>query len=171
MKYISFFGAVCLFFLVTGCKKERTLYFNKGELTYTLNVKEEEAQKLGEILMKHGYFPKDKRVSVQLDKIDELYKVRLVVQDKYFRDTSKDEYLKEIAKEASAEAFKNSSLDIELCDFLFTSQRVIYWDEIMSQNTTVLPKEVEDELKALDDSIPEPNRNNDEEIIAPESQP
>ena len=144
--------------LLSSCQDGHTLYFKKGELHYTDNVTEAEARKLGGVLLRHNYFTDDKKVSVQLDKIDNLFKIRLVVQDKYFNDSSKDEYLKEIAKDASAVAFNKKPLDLELCDFLFTSQRVIAWSEINSQNTDILPPAVEDELKALDDSIPEPER-------------
>ncbi len=54
------------------------LDFNGGELYYTDNVTEADAKKLGDYLVKSGFFG-GRQVTVQLDKAGATYQFRMVV--------------------------------------------------------------------------------------------
>ncbi len=91
------------------------LEFNGGELYYTKNVNESEAKKLGEYLVKTGYFS-GKPATVQLDKSGTTYQVRLVIKKELQNDKEFAEAAKESASQFSKEVFNNATTEIHICD-------------------------------------------------------
>src|SRR2546421_7095270 len=75
---------LCVFVLlplaITGCNGYgKELKFKKGQLFYTSKVTKDEADKLGNYLVKEGFFTDMKEITVQLNKSGSTYEFRMVV--------------------------------------------------------------------------------------------
>ena len=105
-----------LLFVGLACNQYGTkLEFNGGELYYTTNVTEAETKKLGEFLVKEGFFDGVKK-TVQLDKSGSTYQFRMVVQKEKQNDPGTLEVMKTFAKEVSAGVFNNAPTELHVCD-------------------------------------------------------
>ena len=111
---------------IAGCGHGTKLSFKSGELYYTKNVTEDEAQKLGKFLVKAKYFTDDKKVSVQLDREEDVYQVRMVVQDDY--KSMKKIYplaYQVLAQRFSKKVFDGKPVEIHLTDKNLKTHEVI----------------------------------------------
>jgi hypothetical protein len=120
IKNTKFIGAIMAFaILITiglACSNYgEKLTFNGGEVYYTKNANEADAKKLGEFLVKDGYFD-GKTKTVQLDKSGSTYQVRMVILKEYQTDQKTIDSMKEYAGQISKEVFGNAATEIHLCD-------------------------------------------------------
>ncbi len=100
--------------------------FGKGELYYTEKVTETEADSVGVFLEEMGYLGDDKETSIQVDRVGETYKIRLVVQEQYQeKDSSLDISFKALAFMASHQVFDGKTVEIDLCDATLETKRTI----------------------------------------------
>ena len=91
------------------------LEFNGGDVYYTKNSNEADAKKLGEYLVKEGFFD-GKPKTVQLDKSGSTYQVRLVIQKEKQNDQATADNLKEFAGQISKDVFGNAATEVHICD-------------------------------------------------------
>src|SRR5215218_9184236 len=83
------------------------LDYNNGELYYTDNVTESDAKKLGDYLVKSGFF-NGRKITVQLDKAGSTYQFRMVVMPEKQNDETTMELLKPFAGEISEDVFNGA---------------------------------------------------------------
>jgi hypothetical protein len=100
------------------------LDFNNGELYYTDNVTESDARKLGDYLVKEGFF-NGKKITVQLDKAGSTYQFRMVVQAEKQNDETTLELLKPFAEDISENVFNNAPTELHVCDDQLKTVRVL----------------------------------------------
>jgi hypothetical protein len=120
IKNTKFIGSILAFaILITiglACSNYgEKLTFNGGEVYYTKNATEADAKKLGEFLVKDGYFD-GKTKTIQLDKSGSTYQVRMVILKEYQNDQKTIDSMKEYAGQISKEVFGNAATEIHLCD-------------------------------------------------------
>ncbi len=104
---------------------EKLTYFKKGELYFTKTVTKDEAQKLGEFLVKEGFFSEDATVSVQLNKEGETYQFRMATMESARDKPETIEIMKAAAQEMSADVFDGKKVVVHLCDEYFTTLKII----------------------------------------------
>lgn len=129
MKNKNFIGGILsvALLLVVGlaCQGYGTkLMFNGGELYYTSNVTEADAKKLGDYLVKEGFFD-GKTKTVQLDKEGSTYQFRMVVQPEKQNDEATMALMKTFAGQVSADVFGNAPTELHVCDEHLKTLRVI----------------------------------------------
>ena len=108
-----------------ACKGYGTkLEFNGGEVYYTENSTEADAKKLGEYLVKEGYFD-GKPKTVQLDKSGSTNQVRLVIQKEFQNDQKTADSMKEFAGQISTGAFGGAATEIHICDEELKTVKVV----------------------------------------------
>lgn len=124
--FISGFFAVAILLLVgLGCNQYGTkMEFNGGELYHTNNVNEAEAKKLGEFLVKEGFFDGNRK-TVQLDKSGSTYQFRMVVQKEKQNDPATLEIMKTFAQEISSGVFNNAPTELHVCDDTLKTLHVV----------------------------------------------
>jgi hypothetical protein len=99
-----------------GCSNYgKELTFKNGQLFYKTSVTEAEAQKLGEFLTEIKYFDGAAK-SVQLNKKDGTYEIRLVVKDGTRLTDELSKAYKELAAAASTRVFANAPVQVHMCD-------------------------------------------------------
>jgi hypothetical protein len=108
----------------TDSEYGKRLQFNGGELYYTTAVTAAEAHRLGEYLIKEGFFDgKDK--TVQLTRWGNTYQVRWVVK---VGADKKPDYIKtcqDFSRNLSANVFHGASTEVHLCDEHLKTLRVV----------------------------------------------
>ncbi len=108
-----------------ACKGYGTkLEFNGGEVYYTENANEADAKKLGDYLVKDGYFD-GKPKTVQLDKSGSTYQVRLVIQKEFQNDQKTADGLKELFGQISKDVFGGAATEIHMCDEELKTVKVV----------------------------------------------
>jgi hypothetical protein len=100
------------------------LTFNGGQLLFTRAVTRDEAERLGPYLVRKNVFD-GSRVTVQLDRSDRVYKVRLVVRPGGERDVQLNRRMRDLSPEISRDVFGGAFVDIELCDSRLNTLTVI----------------------------------------------
>ena len=100
------------------------LKFNGGQLFYTSAVTKDEAEKLGNYLIKEGVFDGNKK-TVQLNKSNNTYEVRMVVKKGIDQDTDIIDAIKELNEAISKDVFNSSPVETHLCDEKLKTIRVI----------------------------------------------
>ena len=100
------------------------LEYNGGELYYTDNVTEADAKKLGEYLVKSGFF-EGKKLTVQLDKSASTYQFRMVVVAEKQNDEATATLLKTFAEEISEDVFNGAPTELHICDDQLKTIRVL----------------------------------------------
>ena len=100
------------------------LDFNGGELYYTDNVTEADAKKLGEYLVKSGFFD-GRKITVQLDKSGATYQFRMVVVKEKQNDDATMILMKTFAGEISEEVFNDAPTELHICDDQLKTLRVL----------------------------------------------
>jgi hypothetical protein len=106
-------GAESLSVFGPGLGKKLT--FNGGELYYTSNVSQQEAQDLGEYLVRARFFD-GKRKTVQLARSGNKVEFRMVVLKGYERNPQFIETARQFSLELSRDVFRDAPVDIHLCD-------------------------------------------------------
>lgn len=101
----------------------KRLAFGKGEVYFTNGVQQAEAQKLGEELVREGYFA-DRPATVQVRYENRRYEVRCVVRAGAENDTPVRAWEK-LSNTLSKECFRGSPVDIHLCDEHLKTLRVV----------------------------------------------
>lgn len=129
MKKQNIFGgvmvlAILLAFGLACNQYGEKLEFNGGELYYTKNVTEAEAKKLGEYLVKEGFYD-GKMKTVQLDKEGGTYQFRMVVIEEKRNDESTLEIFKTFASQISKDVFADAPVEIHVCDENLKTLKVI----------------------------------------------
>ncbi len=100
------------------------LDFNNGELYYTDNVTEADARKLGDYLVKSGFFD-GRKITVQLDKAGATYQFRMVVVKEKQNDEATALLMKTFAGEISEEVFNDAPTELHICDDQLKTIRVL----------------------------------------------
>lgn len=100
------------------------LDFNGGELYYTDNVTEADANKLGEYLVKSGFFD-GRKITVQLDKSGATYQFRMVVVPEKQNDEATMILMKAFAGEISGDVFNDAPTELHICDDQLKTLRVL----------------------------------------------
>ncbi|MEY2563078.1 MAG: hypothetical protein QOH88_1271 [Verrucomicrobiota bacterium] len=106
---------VTLFRVVSCYQRGTKLTFDKSELYYTSQVTEAEAKKVGEVLVKLGYF-KGAAASVQLNKSGGVYEFRAVVKKDSEKNSEIVEEFRAIGKAISDQALNKAKVAVHLCD-------------------------------------------------------
>ena len=91
------------------------LEFGRGEVYYQPPVEKPLAQKLGQHLLKHKFFNKEKRKSVQLTQKDAVYHLKIVVTKKNFAP-SLIQLMTGVGKNLAVNIFGGQKLKLSLCD-------------------------------------------------------
>jgi hypothetical protein len=113
---LRFSLALVLLGLVCGCNDFGTkLKFKSGELYYTRSVTREEADKLGEQLLKDGFFNNEAK-TVQLSRSGDTYEVRLVIKPEFQNDTNYHRLLGIFGAELSQKVFAKAPVTMHVCD-------------------------------------------------------
>jgi hypothetical protein len=108
--------ALVLLSLVCGCNDFGTkLKFKGGELYYTKTVNKDVAEKLGEQLVKDGFFTEEAK-TVQLNKSSDTYEVRLVIKPEFQDDADYRRLLSIFGAELSQKVFSKAPLTVHICD-------------------------------------------------------
>jgi hypothetical protein len=125
-----FAGLLAVVATISGCDTFGTkLTFKKGELYYTQNVDEAQARKLGGFLVEKKYFTDDKAVTVQLDRQDGTFQVRMVVIDDYKSKTGVyPKSYRIMAALISQEVFDGRPVEIHLTDDRLRTREVVQAD-------------------------------------------
>lgn len=100
------------------------LTFNNGELYYTENVSLDEANKLGEFLVKTELFD-GTRKTVQLDKKNGVYQFRVVVLPGYLDKPDMKMFFRIFGKDICNEVLAGQPLEIHMTDEFLKTKRVI----------------------------------------------
>ena len=111
--------------LVNSCEdygKEKN--FNGIQLFYTSNVTETEANSLGEYLIESGFADGGQK-TVQLNKTEKTYEVRMVVKTGIEQDPEYTEMGKLMAAEISSAVFNGDLVDVHFCDENLNTLRVL----------------------------------------------
>lgn len=118
--------AVALMFFASCTNYGTKKTFGKGDLYYTENITEAQADKAGAFLKEMGYLSDDKETSIQLDRVDSTYKLRLVVGEEYQeKDTSLDFSFKALGFLASISVFDSKPVEVDLCDETLNTKRTL----------------------------------------------
>lgn len=126
MKF-KFIYPVLLLFAISCTNYGTKLEFNKGQLYYTKKVEEADAQKLGNFLVKTGFFDGNPK-SVQLDKNMDTFLFKMVVKKEKQNDSNTVKLLKMFALQISQEVFEGKPVNAFICDDLFRTIRIIRYE-------------------------------------------
>lgn len=118
--------------ILSGCSGEdfgtKLNFGENNELYYTTNVKEEEAKKLGDYLVKEEFFAKDGNSrTVQLNKSGSTYEFRMVVKEGLDKDQATIDLMKTVGAELSEAVFSGATVDVHLCDDALKTLRVVIY--------------------------------------------
>lgn len=114
-----------LLLFVSGCgpKYGTELKFKQGQLFYTGAVSKEEAEKLGNYLVKVGFFG-DRPITAQLNKVGATYEFRLVVEPGVPHEPRSVQRFRGMARTLSTEVFDDQRVVVHLCDKSLTTVSV-----------------------------------------------
>lgn len=131
-KRLNIILAVALSFaLFYGCSGRyppewgKRLKYKNSSLFYTPTVTKDEALKLGDYLLKAGFFPEKAPVRIQLAKSGDMYQFRLVIKEGKEQDM---EFIKTtglFAAMISRDVFGRKALEVHLCDKDFKTLQVV----------------------------------------------
>lgn len=110
--------------VVPAARLGQELNFNGGQLFFTASVTRDEANRLGQFLVREKLFDGDPK-TVQLDKQGRTYSVRIVIKKGVDQDRETIELMRLLAAHLSAEVFYSAPVDIHLCDENLATVRVV----------------------------------------------
>jgi hypothetical protein len=88
----------------------------QGELLYNPKFSESEIEEVGSILVEASYFTDESANTIVLEKeIDSIY-LRLVVEKRYFYDTSFDYSFRALSQKINQQVFPHNTFFVELSD-------------------------------------------------------
>lgn len=116
--------------MLSGCGGEsygtKINFGQNNELYYTESVTAEQAQVLGDYLVKEEFFANDgNNRTVQLNKTGSTYEFRMVVKTGLDKDQDTIDLMKAVAAELSENVFKGENVDVHLCDETLKTLRVV----------------------------------------------
>jgi hypothetical protein len=123
-------GCVVVLVLVFGFAvaelqgRGKRLEFNRGEVFYTTRATRDEATRLGNYLVRDGYFDGTPK-SVQLTRDGRRVQVRLVVKKGTDTDPQFAGVFREFAAQINREVFTGQQFELHLCDEYLKTLRVI----------------------------------------------
>lgn len=109
---------------VPAAELGQELNFNGGQLFFTASVTRDEANRLGQFLVREQLFDGDHK-TVQLDKQGRTYSVRFVIKKGLDQDRETIDVMRLLAARLSAEVFYSAPVDIHLCDENLATVRVV----------------------------------------------
>ena len=111
-------GAAAVFtsLYVLGASQGNRLAFQRGELYYNDLVTQEEAQRVGEYLVRQEIFNAQKAATVQLDKQQDRYQIRFVVDPALVEGTLANVQFGVIGSDIAQEVLSGMPVDVVLCD-------------------------------------------------------
>lgn len=125
--------------LLNGCANYgEKLEFNGGELYYTEGVSEEEANKLGDYLVKEGYFDGEEK-SVQLQKDGDHFVFRAVIQEDYMEDENIAKVFEVVGAQISQAVFNGAPVDVHLTDEYLETKKTIPFNPAAGVAETEIP--------------------------------
>ena len=101
---------------VTGMSHSNRLAFQRGELYYNEPVTREEAQRVGEYLVREEFFNAQKAVTVLFDKEHERYRLRFVVNTALVDGTLANITFGVMGSDIAQRILSGMPLDVLLCD-------------------------------------------------------
>jgi hypothetical protein len=101
-----------------------SLFFNNSMLFYTSSIKKEEAQKLGDFLVELEFFTEDP-MSLQIDKINDIYTIKLPIKKDAEKDEEFVESLQQVALSIAENIFDDELVEIHLCNDTFETLSAI----------------------------------------------
>jgi len=144
------------------------LEFNSGELYYTENVTEEEAQKLGEFFVETELFDGVEK-TVQLDKINGVYQIRMVTKTEFLDDPEIEACMRVYGKDICNEIFTGAPVEMHMTNDSLETVRVLkvvksYGErlEFKAGELYYTPAVTEDEANALGEYLVENEFFNDD---------
>jgi hypothetical protein len=93
-------------------------------LFYTSSIKKEEAQKLGDFLVELEFFTEDP-MSLQIDKINDIYTIKLPIKKDAEKDEEFVESLQQVALSIAENIFDDELVEIHLCNDTFETLSAI----------------------------------------------
>jgi len=125
LRAIALLITASLAFALTSCDNwGEKLTFNGGDLYYKVNVTKDEADKLGNWLVENEFFDGEEK-SVQLDKKEGTYQVRMVVGEEFQEDEAYKAQVGIFATLIETSVFKGNNVEIHVCDENFETLHVI----------------------------------------------
>jgi hypothetical protein len=100
------------------------LKFNGGQLFYTSAVTKQEAEKLGNYLIKQDFFDGNSK-TMQLNKSGDTYELRMVIKKGVDQDSDFIDGIKEFNNEISKNVFSSAPVETHLCDEKLKTIRVV----------------------------------------------
>ena len=100
------------------------IMFNGGELYHTSSVSETEARKLGEYLVKNGFFDGNP-TSVQITRSNGTIQFRMVVIKAMDRDPQFVQMATQFSQELSRDVFGGKTVELHLCDENLKTLKVV----------------------------------------------
>jgi hypothetical protein len=110
--------------IVQAENRGQKLDFNGGELYYTSNVTEAEAQKLGKFLVDNEFYDGNPK-TVQLNKEGDTYQFRMVIKKGLENDPGTLISIKAMLSLISTQVFNNANVVAHLCDEYLTTIKVV----------------------------------------------
>ena len=104
---------------------EKTLMAKNTEIRYTNNVTKEEAQKLGDFLINYEFATNDKAKTVALDKENDTYIFKVVVDTEATNLDAMEAFLTFMKTSLSKDVFKDHTVKVHMCDPLFNTIKEI----------------------------------------------
>jgi len=101
------------------------LEFNKGQLYYTEKVKKEDARKLGEWLVKAGFFDGTPK-TVQLDMNADTFLFRMVIKEEAQNSQNTIDLLQLFIYQISTEVFNGKVTNAHICNDRLKTIKVVY---------------------------------------------
>lgn len=127
----KFIYLIIFSFAIISCNGYgKKLEYDGTEVYYNGSVKKEEAEKLGQFLVRRE-FTDGSLKSVQLTKDDELgiYSFRMVTNKKAQDDKSYDNIFKILTLQVSDSILNKSPVDFHVCDNTFETIRIIPFED------------------------------------------
>jgi hypothetical protein len=124
-------AAVLSFILLSGCGGRypaewgKRLKYKHSSLFYTPAVTKDEALKLGDYLLKAGFFPAKAPVRIQLAKSGDMYQFRIVIKEGKEQDMDFIKTTGLFAAMISRDVFGRKPLEVHLCDTNFKTLQVV----------------------------------------------
>lgn len=143
--------------LLTACGNDygKKLQLGRGELYYTKEVTEHEAQDLAYFLKENAWVNDEDRVSYQIDKDGGKYVFKMVLADeKFTKDPTYIYNMEILAGFMSRDAFANKPVDLWLCNDNFEPLVKVPYKAL---SDSILKKAEEEELqkgKPANDGMP-----------------
>ena len=153
------------------------LEFNNGELFYTANVDLQNAERLGNYLVKSGFYAGNV-ISGQFDKNSQAYVFRYVVKPGYENNVEYLKIVRQLANDISTNVFNGATVEINLTDSNFHTLKVInqnsnFNDEIVptAEGNSESTKKIDNGNSNVDNAAPNKSDNSSNAENTPTNSP